>query len=158
MTENWERWDNLFKTMGAKHSVDWKILKAICMTESSLGTNKSVALGLANPKNTSGSASSDGKSWGLMQVRLKTARDLDLLVTPEKLNNAEYSIDLAAKYVSQLKKIFRTPDVRYLEWVIKSYNSGPGNVKKEMKGEIQGFANEYWRRFKNNYELVSAYL
>ncbi len=158
MQENWTKFDHLFKTYGAKYNVDWKILKAIAMTESSLGTNKSVALGLANPKNVAGSASSDGKSYGLMQVTLRTAKDLDLLVTPEKLNNAEYSVDLAAKYVSQLKKIFRTPDVRYLEWVIKSYNSGTNNVKKEMKGEIQGFANEYWRRFKNNYDVITAYL
>ncbi len=158
MTENWQRWDYYFKLYGEKYGVDWKILKAICMNESSMGTNKSVAAGLVNPKNVAASASSDGKSYGIMQVTLSTARGIDPSVTPQKLNLPEYSIDLAAQYLAEIKKMFSPGDLRYLEWVIKSYNQGPGNTRKEADGKIQGYAAEYWRRFKNNLEIVSAYL
>ena len=157
MMENWTKFDALFKQYGSKYLVEWRWLKAIAMNESSLGTNKSVALGMANPNNVMGSTSHDGKSWGLMQLTCKTAKTLDMLATPEKLNNPEYSIDLAAQYVSQLKKMFRPNDPRYTEWVIKSYNQGPGNTKNEMIGKSSGFAGEYWRRFKQNLDLVGAY-
>ncbi len=156
MTENFNRWDYYFKESGKNHGIDWKILKAICMNESSLGTNKSVATGLTNPKNIAGSVSSDGKSYGLMQLTIPTAKDFDPSVTPQKLNIPEYSIDLAARFIAKLKTLFAPTDLRYLEWVVKSYNQGAGNTKKEMSGK-PGFADEYWRRFKNNYEVCVAY-
>ncbi len=158
MTENFNRWDYYFKQAGEKWSVDWKLLKAISMNESSLGTNKSVKLGLENPKNVAGSASSDGKSWGIMQMTIKTAKDFDPTVTPQMLNNPEYSIDLAAQFIKHLKKYFKPTDLRYTEWVVKSYNQGMSNTKDEIAGKNLGFANEYWRRFKNNYEVLQAYL
>ncbi len=157
MTENFHRWDYYFKEAETKHNVDWRWLKAIAMNESSLGTNKSVAIGLANPKNVAGSASSDGKSYGLMQITLATAKSMEPSVTPQKLNIPEYSIDLAARYVAELKKMFSITDFRYVEWVIKSYNQGPGNTKKEIEGK-PGFADEYWKRFKNHLDVVIAYL
>ncbi len=157
MTENYNRWDFYFKDAEAKHNVDWRWLKAICMNESSLGTNKSVAIGLANPKNISQSASSDGKSWGIMQVTLATARGLDPSVTQAKLNIPEYSINLAAQYLAELKKMFSITDLRYVEWVIKSYNAGPTAIKKQIE-KPTGLADEYWRRFKNNLDIVNAYL
>ncbi len=157
MQENWNRWDYYFKLSGEKHGIDWKWLKAIAMNESSLGTNKSVAIGIANPKNISGSASSDGKSWGLTQMTIKTAKDLDLLVTPTKLNDPIYSIELTAQYLSQLKKMFSTTNLRYVEWVIRSYNAGPTAIKKQIE-KPTGLADEYWRRFKNNLDIIQAYL
>ncbi len=157
MTENWGRWDYYFKLSGEKWNIDWRWLKAIAMNESSLGTNKSVAMGLANPKNVAGSASSDGKSWGLTQVTLRTARDMDPSVTAQKLNIPEYSIDLCARYVAQLKKLFSITDPRYVEWVIRSYNAGPSAIKKEIT-KPTGLADEYWRRFKNNLDIIVAYL
>ena len=154
---NWNRFDDLFKKYGEKFGVDWKWLKAICMNESSLGTNASVAIGLASPKNVTGSQSKDGKSWGLMQLTISTAKSLDMLVTPEKLNQPEYSIDLCAQYVSQLKKMFKPGDPRYTEWVIKSYNQGPGNTKNEMIGKGGNFDPGYWKQFQQNLALVNAY-
>lgn len=154
--ENWTKFDSLFIKYGAKYGVPWQYLKAIAMNESSLGTAKSVALGLVSPYEIDRSKSYDGKSWGLMQVTLSTARGLDPLATEVKLNNAEYSIDLAAKYISQLQKMFPTVETRYLEWVIKSYNQGPGNSKKERAGTSTGFAQEYWERFQRNLARVQA--
>lgn len=154
--DNWTKYDALFQKYGAMNNVPWQYLKAIAMNESSLGTAKSVAVGLTNPYDIEGSKSYDGLSWGLMQVTIKTARGLDPAATEIKLNDPEYSIKLAAKYVGQLQKMFSTVEPRYVEWVIKSYNQGPGNSKKERAGTSQGFAQEYWDRWQRNYERVTA--
>lgn len=151
---NWTKFDALFKKYGTKYGVDWQFLKAIALNESSLGTAKSVARGFENPYDIEGSKSYDGLSWGLMQVTVKTARDLDPFATEIKLNNADYSIDLAAKYLARLQAMFLRDDPRWLEWTIKSYNQGPGNSKKERDGKIQGYAEEYWQRFQRNLNRV----
>jgi len=158
VTENvsdyWTRFDSLFSKYGAKYGVDPKILKAISLNESNLGRHPSVARGLENPIDVDGSTSSDGKSWGLMQVTVVTARDYDALASPEKLNSPEYSVDLASRLLRDLQKRFETADPRYLEWVVKSYNQGAGNTNKERRGVSSGFAQEYWERFQRNFERV----
>lgn len=154
---NWTRWDNDFKTAAARYGIPWQWLKAIAMNESSLGSYPSVALGIREPANIEGSKSQDGKSWGLMQVTLTTGKSLDPLCTAEKLNNPIYSIDLGAKYLGQLSKMYSQVETRYTEWVIKSYNQGPGNTNKERTGKIsKGYADEYWERFKRNLQKVEA--
>lgn len=155
-SDNWTRFDALFKKYGAVNNVDWLVLKAIAMNESSLGSVKSVALGLVNPSDIEGSKSQDGLSWGLMQVTVTTAKDLDPSATAQKLNDPEYSVRLAAQYLGRLQKRFNMLETRWLEWVVKSYNQGPGNTDKERKGLIDGYANEYWARFERNYERASA--
>ena len=140
-------YDSLFQKYGAKHSVDWKILKRIAVIESNLGRAKSVAHGLKNPNDVEASKSSDGKSWGIMQVTLKTAQWLDPQATVAKLNNPEYSIDLAAKYLKFLFDFFPQVDSRRIEWVVKSYNQGQGNSANERAGKSQGFAHAYWEKY-----------
>ena len=102
MMQNWTRFDALFKKYGKLYMVDWQMLKAIAMNESSLGSVKSVAHGIMYPSDIEASKSQDGKSWGLMQVTLTTARDLDPTASAEKLNTPEYSIKLAAQYLGTL--------------------------------------------------------
>ena len=151
----WTRFDALFKTYAAREQVDWQDLKAIALNESDLGREKSVARGIASPADVAGSKSSDGKSWGLMQVTLTTARGLDPGASEAKLNSPEYSIMLAAKYIGQLQRQFSMVELRWKEWVIKSYNQGPGNTAKEKSGLIpKGYADEYWNRFQRNLERV----
>lgn len=145
----WRRFDALFKKYGTRYSVDWIMLKSIALNESSLGRASSVARGLANVNDVEGSKSSDGKSWGLMQVTLTTAKTMDPLATPQKLNNPEYSIDLGARYLSELKKSFSKE-----EYIVKSYNQGPGNMRKEISGLTSGYANEYWARYQRNKQKV----
>lgn len=157
----WTRFDALFKKYGTVYGVDWKWLKAIAMNESSLGQVASVARGIANPNDVEGSKSYDGLSWGLMQVTIKTAQGMDPAATPQKLNNPEYSIKLGAQYVKQLKSMFSVLELRYTEWVIKSYNQGPGNTRSEMRGVIANpkwhdHVQEYWARFQRNLEKVKA--
>lgn len=152
---SWAVFDPLFRDAGKRYGVDPKWLKAICMNESSLGAAKSVALGLREPGNIEGSKSTDGKSWGIMQVTLTTARGMDPAATEKKLNDPAYSVDLAARYVADLKRRFATSDPRYLEWVIKSYNQGPGNTAKEKNQQIvKGYADEYWERFQRNLKKI----
>jgi soluble lytic murein transglycosylase-like protein len=89
-----------------------------------------------------------------MQMTLPTAGDYDPSVTPMKLNDPEYSIKLSAQFVASLMKQFAKTDTRYLEWIIKSYNQGAGNTKKEIAGTSTGFAQEYWDRFQRNLTRV----
>ncbi len=152
--DSWTRFDALFKKYGALFNVDWMYLKAIALNESSLGAAKSVARDLANPTDVEGSKSSDGKSWGIMQVTLTTARGMDPAATEVKLNDPEYCVKLGAQYLSQMQKRYSMLEYRWLEWVIKSYNQGPGNTDKERSGKILGYAEEYWTRFQRNYSRV----
>lgn len=152
---DWTKYDSLFKKYAARDGLDWTWLKAIAMNESSLGRAKSVMIGEKNPNDTEGSKSFDGLSWGLMQVTLNTGRDYDKTITPQKLNNAEYSVDIASRFLKSLTKQFPTPDARYIEWIIKSYNQGAGNTNKERSGRIKGYAQEYWERFQRNLKRVN---
>lgn len=153
--EEWTRFDHLFQKYGVDNGVDPTWLKAIALNESNLGRYPSVAHGLEFPYDVETSKSTDGLSWGLMQVTLSTARDMDPYATPAKLNDPEYSVRLAALYVSKLKKMFQNlaAEARFTEYVIKSYNQGPGNTKKEIAGG-KGYANEYWARFQRNLQVV----
>jgi soluble lytic murein transglycosylase-like protein len=154
--ESWNKFDALFQKWGSVYGVKWTWLKAIAMNESSLGQAVSVSEGLRNPSNVEGSKSTDGKSWGLMQVTLSTAKTLDPLATPQKLNDPNYSIKLAAEYVSKLQKMFPIVETRWNEWVIKSYNQGPGNTQKEMRGQVKGYAQAYWERWQRNLSRVEG--
>lgn len=149
-SDSWTRFDSLFQKYGAQNGVDWRWLKAICMNESSLGEAESVAIGIANPYDIERSKSYDGKSWGVMQFTLPTARQFDPLATEIKLNNPEYSIKLSGQFFKYLKTRFDSSSPRFLEMVIKSYNQGEGNSKKELAGKIEGYAGEYWARFQRN--------
>lgn len=154
--DNWNRWDAEFKAQGQRYGVDWKWLKAIAMNESSLGAHPRVARGLAAPWDIEGSKSEDGKSWGLMQFTIPTAQDFDPDASVAKLNDPAYSIKLAAQYVAWLQRQFPTVDIRWQEWVIKSYNQGVGNTRKEREGKIAGFAGEYWARFQRNLAVIES--
>jgi soluble lytic murein transglycosylase-like protein len=120
---NFFRYDSLFKKYGRQYSVPWRWLKAIAIVESDLGNAPSVRRGLIQPNDIEGSKSSDGKSWGIMQVTLTTARELRPGTTVSELNNPEISVSLAAMYLSRLIKIFGINDK---ESVIRAYNGGPG--------------------------------
>ncbi len=140
-------YDSLFQLHGKRFGVDWKLLKRIAIIESNLGRAKSVAHGLRNPSDVEGSKSSDGKSWGLMQVTLPTAQWLDKSATVEKLNDPNFSVYLAAKFFEYLQDYFPKTDARYWEWVVKSYNQGQGNTAKERAGTSTGFAHAYWAKY-----------
>jgi len=157
----WTQYDVWFKDAAAQNGIarlagvdGWKILKAISLNESDLGRAASVARGIANPDDIAGSVSSDKKSWGIMQFTLPTARDMDSGATERKLNDPFYSIELAGKFVAWIEAQFNPLEPRFLEFVIKSYNQGVGNSRKERAGTGGGYANEYWARFQRHLARV----
>lgn len=142
--DSFTKWDVLFKTYGAQYGVPWRWLKAICLNESSLGQARSVIVGLNNPADIDGSKSSDGLSWGLMQITLATANGLVGPVTPQYLNDPDNSVKLGAMLVSQLVKRFGIDD---RESVIRAYNGGPKFGASTLP---------YYARFVTNLALVMS--
>lgn len=138
LKDNLKRWEPLFKAKASKYGLDWTWLAAIAWNESSLGSNSRVARGLEDPNDVEGSKSSDGLSWGLMQVTLKTAQGLRPGTTVADLNNPDVSVELAAKYLSQMLARYKGDLAR----AVKAYNQGPGNEDKRAT-----YADEYLNRF-----------
>ncbi len=152
----WTRFDESFKRIGASYGVDWQWLKAFALNESDLGRDSRVA---------SGDTSSDGLSWGLMQVTLTTGRKFDSTINIDKLSQldpADYSIDLASQLIAQNKTAFSESDPAYLEKVVKSYNQGVANTRNEFNGIYTSWndpngnnaVGEYWNRWQRNYAKV----
>lgn len=157
-TDAWTRFDFLFKKYGSQYNIPWQWLKAFCLVESDLGRAKSVALGMREPSNIEGSKSSDGKSWGIMQVTLRTGSDFDKSITVEKLNDPVYSVEIACKYISWTinflnKSSISQSNPRWIEAVVKSYNQGVGNTVNEFSGK-KGYANEYWLKWQKQLKRV----
>lgn len=119
------RWDSLFQKYGRLRGVDWMLLKAMAWQESNLGRHPSVVRGLEDPSDAAGSASSDKKSWGLMQITLGTAGDYRAGTTVAELNNPEISVDIASRIVARLQQLFPNNE----EYVVRAYNGGPGFLK-----------------------------
>lgn len=121
------RFDSLFKFYAARHGIpDWRWLKAIAGIESNYGDAPSVRNGILRPDDISASASSDKKSWGVMQTVVATANDMRAGVTVPMLNDPETSIDIGAKYFAWLLKRYNGQ----VDRAVKGYNQGPGNTDK----------------------------
>ena len=147
-SESFLRWDEALRAAAARYAIpDWRWLKAMMWQESALGTAKSVARGLAAPFDVEGSKSYDGLSWGLMQVTLRTARDMKPGVTAQELNDPFISIDLGARYFSQMLRRYKGDPER----AVRAYNQGPGN---EDNGKP--FADIHLSRVKNFYAQIVA--
>lgn len=127
------KFDALFHKYSKKWGVPWRWIKAVAIVESNLGQARSVARGIAMPSDVQGSKSSDGLSWGLMQVTLKTAREMRPGTSEVDLNNPEISIDLGAQYLKRMIQIFGLGDEQS---VFRAYNGGPG-FKNTLLGRTQ---------------------
>lgn len=147
----WSKWDSLFKKYGEQYGVDWKWLKAICMTESALGTHPSVLLGLNDPSNPK-SVSDDKLSWGLMQIRVETANTFEKGITFKELNNPDTAVKVAAKFFAWLKKQFPNDSGETLtKKVIMSYNQGAGATKSGKT-----YAAPYYEKFLKHMALINS--
>lgn len=143
-SDKWSKYDNLFKKYAVQFKVPWRWLKAIAIVESSLGDAASVKRGLENPNDVQGSTSGDGKSWGLMQVTLPTAKGLEgRTVGVAELNNPDFSVYLAAKLVRQLINTFGLDK----EKVSRAYNGGP---------KYGALTLPYWAKFQTALATVMA--
>lgn len=148
------KWDDLFKKYAAENGIDWRLMKTIAMNESSLGTNSRVLNGLNNPYDIGASTSTDGLSWGLMQMTVTTARDFDKSADAVKLNDAEYSIRLSAKFIKSLYNQFPGN----INDVIMAYNHGAGNQRKFIaagRPSAQYKAGQdYLAKYQKNYKYL----
>ena len=148
MLTDWNRLDARFKFHAALNGLPaqgWQWLKSIALNESDLGRNSRVKAGLV---------SYDGLSWGLMQLRIETARDYEP-VTVEDLNKEEINLRIAAKHFARLYRKFSS-----LEHAVKAYNQGEGNMAKEIaarkRGDMNGYAMAatYFSKFSKNLKRV----
>ena len=140
VTNDWNKYDSLFKRYGDLNSVPWIWLKAIALNESNLGRDPLVA----NKK-----WSSDGKSRGLMQLTIPTASDYQKGVTPDQLDDPETSVRIAAQYIGYLYKRYAGDPMK----TIMSYNQGQGNTDKGKQ-----YALDYFQRWQKNLDQVEASL
>lgn len=138
------KWDYLFHQYSSAYSVPWRWMKAICMNESNLGQATSVANGIANPDDVSGSTSSDGLSWGLMQTTLATAGQFEPGTTAEDLNNPDTSVRIAGKYMQWVMNNYFDDE----ESVVRAYNGGPGFKDAST--------NTYWSRYQANAATIQT--
>ena len=156
--KNITTFDPFFKKYADLNGLDWRMLKAIAMVESTLGENPRVKRGLINPNDIQGSMSEDGKSWGLMQLTVPTARDYDKSATEVKLNNPEFSIGISAKLLAMLNRIFDGQE----RDIIMAYNQGLGNQRKFIAMEKDGTlkahqfpaAREYYKKYMKNKNIL----
>lgn len=147
----WSKWDALFQKYGTQYGVDWKLLKAICMTESGLGTHPSVQLGIQDPTNPK-SVSDDKLSWGLMQIRVATANDFEKGVTFKDLNNPDTAVRIAAKLFAWLKKQFPNDTGETLvKKIVMSYNQGAGATKQGKT-----YAAPYYDKYVKHRDLIAS--
>ena len=148
--KEFDRLDSVFKATATKYGLDWKMLKAIALNESTLGKNERVRQGLI---------SYDNLSWGLMQFTVKTAMDFDKTASATKLKDEKYSIDLAGQYFRMLSTMFKG-NVRDM---VMSYNHGQGNQKRFVELEKLGTlkltefpaGRQYWEKYNKNLVLVN---
>jgi soluble lytic murein transglycosylase-like protein len=146
--DDFTRFDSLYKKFGKQFKVPWRWIKAIAIIESNQGNADSVAYGLENPGDVDGSTSSDGKSWGVMQTTLSTARWLEgQQITVPYLNIAENSIRLGTRYLQYLISVFGYDE----EKVSRGYNGGPGYAKTALGPAMTTI---YYAKFKVALETV----
>ncbi len=137
---DWTRYDSLFKRYASINGFPWEWAKAIALNESNLGRDPLVV------KKT---WSSDGKSRGLMQLTIPTARDYQKNVTPEQLDDPETSVRIASQYLGYLYKRYSGDPMK----VIMSYNQGQGNTDNGKT-----YALGYFQRWQKNLEQVEESL
>lgn len=150
MDDSFFVYDEYFKKFGRLYKVPWRLAKAIALNESDLGRAASVALGIREPGNIEGSKSSDGKSWGIMQTTLETARMMEGMIVNEKyLNDPENSIRIGVKYLKWLMD----RNNRDEEKTVRGYNGGPGYMKTRLGPSMTLV---YWTRYLKNKALIQA--
>lgn len=120
-----DKYDVWFKKYATKYGLDWKMLKAIAIKESTLGEN---------PLVKAGKVSTDGLTYGLMQMKFTTAKFyIPTLTEADFKTNYEKQIEAAAMFLSDLKRKYNW-DAKKL---VISYNQGETNTRngKDYTGD-----------------------
>lgn len=146
-TDPFYRWDSLIEKYCKIYDVPFSWAKAIMMTESSLGQDPRVQAGLMDPENIEASKSGDGKSWGLNQLTLSTARMFAPTVEISDLNDPDTNQDIATQYMAYLIRLKGLNG----EAFARSYNGGPGYA-----GTLQGQRDTpaYYQKWLKNLKTI----
>lgn len=113
-----DKYDSLFIKYANKFGLDWKMLKAIAIKESTLGED---------PRVKNNELSRDGLTYGLMQIKYTTAKYyLPNLTLDELRYKPEKQIEAAAAFLGDLKKKFNGD----FKKIVISYNQGETNTAK----------------------------
>lgn len=126
--------DALFLKYGLLNGVKPELMKAIALVESDLGQD---------PRVKRGDTSSDGKSWGIMQIapRIGSAKEIEIKgvnTTPEMLNDDETSIQLAAKLLGYLTRKYEGDENK----IVRAYNQGEVHTDNN-----RSYADDYFKKY-----------
>lgn len=110
-----DRFNSLFQYYGDEYAIDWRLIKAIAMCESSLNQ---FAVSYSGAK-------------GLMQLMDNTARLHGVI----SIFDVEDNIHGGVKEVERLRKLFygERTEVEQTKFVLASYNGGLGYVEEAMR-------------------------
>lgn len=128
------KYDDKIKAVAKKYNIPWYWIKGIALNESHLGEN---------PLVKAGKASSDGKSYGIMQMTLETANTYaKRKVTIDELNNVDFSFDIAGKFLANLSEAFAGVE----KPIIMAYNQGKqATIQGSVKAENYYYRYLYWK-------------
>lgn len=124
-------YDELFKKYASRYGLDWKMLKAIALNESSLGLNKGL-----EPK---------GGTVGLMQIKLSTARDYFKNLSDLDMYKDEIQVMSASAFLADLKKQFNGD----IKKIVMSYNQGAGATRLGRT-----YALPYWEKYQKHLQAI----
>jgi len=113
------KYDYLFQKYAPISGVDWRFMKAISKKESDIGRNALVK---------AGKTSTDGKSWGIMQIapNVGSAMEIKLKGQPtlDQMNEPAFSIERAAMLIGYLNTKYKGDLLK----VARAYNQGEKNT------------------------------
>lgn len=115
-----DRFDSLFQFYGNEYVIDWKLIKAIAICESSLDQ---FAVSYSGAK-------------GLMQLMDNTARLHGVI----SIFDVEDNIHGGVKEVERLRRLFygERTEVEQAKFVLASYNGGLGYIEEAMRLAVKG--------------------
>ena len=107
-------YDNIFRRIGLRHDVDWRLMSAIAFGESNFRHD----------------AVSPRGAVGIMQIMPWIAKSFD--VEREQLLNPETNIDVAARLLKSMEELLRLPHKTQrrdrLAFILASYNCGASRI------------------------------
>lgn len=132
------KYDALFIKYANKYGLDWKMLKAIAIKESTLGEN---------PRVKAGQVSTDGLTYGLMQMKFSTAKYyLKGLTEIDFRTNYDQQIHAAALFLADLKKKYGWSGKK----LVISYNQGETHTKNG-----KDYTGDYYPKYLTFYSEIS---
>lgn len=134
--------DEYFRDAADSIDWDWKLIAAICYTESKFNPN----------------AISEGGAYGAMQILPGTLRSLGV---PDSMHTDTWSnIYAGAMYLKKMERIFRRIknfDER-LNFILASYNAGIGQINDAMAlAQKYGYSRYIWENNVDSFLVLKKY-